>query len=92
MGRELLRPLQIKLHARTLVIPREWAVSHLLYVLRRLRLGAPFALGALKRDTFPIFLPLGDWRRTLSGTPAPAGPTVDLTSRYRPFMDPFAKL
>lgn len=73
-------------------MPLNRPYAQLLYSGRLLSLGAPFALGALKRDTFPVFLLLGLCRSTHRGTPAPAGPTVDLTSRYRPFINPLRKL
>lgn len=82
----------MKLQSRNFLMPSEWAVSESVYhQLLWLYLGL-FALGVLKRDTFRVFGRLGLCRRTLRGTPAPAGPTVELTCRYRWVMEPLLKL
>lgn len=87
------RPRHIKLQLRTWfrlprLMPRDRPLAQLLYLVP-LSLLRPFASGELKRDTFRRFGPLGS---TGWGTPAPAGPTVDLTRRYRWMMDPRLKL
>lgn len=86
-------PRQMKLQRRTWfrlprLMPSDRPLFHLLYLVP-LPLLRRFAPRVLKRDTFRRFGPLGS---TGWGTPLPAGPTVDLTSRYRWIMDPRLKL